>query len=142
MDRSTFLKNIYKTSHCWFYIGLLNNRGYGKVGNSTAHRLSYKLHIGRIPNGRFICHKCDVPNCVNPKHLFLGTHSDNMKDRQAKGRANYKIDEIHSKKTHCPSGHPYSGDNLYVSKSRGFINRFCKICKRDSQRRIRARGNG
>lgn len=77
-------------SGCWLWIGADDNKGYGhiKVNGSTikAHRLSFNLHKGEIPVGLHVLHTCDNPICVNPDHLFLGTHQDNMLDRQVKGR--------------------------------------------------------
>lgn len=91
MDR--FLVKVDKSSvveECWLWKGAHNFEGYGfmRVGNSTrsAHRISYELFRGVIPTGYQVCHKCDNPRCVNPNHLFVGTRSDNMRDKVAKGR--------------------------------------------------------
>lgn len=78
-------------SGCWLWTADLSNRwGYGRVGpdrpERLAHRLSYATFRGPIPPGLKVLHKCDVPRCVNPEHLFLGTDVDNMKDMQSKGR--------------------------------------------------------
>lgn len=75
-------------SECQVFDGRLDKRGYGRVGrNAFAHRLAWALHNGADPTGLHVCHKCDNPPCVNPEHLFLGTHDDNMRDMVAKGRA-------------------------------------------------------
>ena len=87
-----FLKSVEKTDTCWIWTAGSRGYGYGafKFGNKTvdSHRVSYILFKGEIPSGIFVCHTCDNPKCVNPDHLWLGTHSDNMKDAYNKGRLN------------------------------------------------------
>jgi hypothetical protein len=84
---------------CWLWQGSHNGNGYGELSqyalNHTikpmrAHRLSWEIHNGDIPDGMCVCHHCDTPRCVNPNHLFLGTHKDNMHDASVKGRAGRK----------------------------------------------------
>lgn len=75
---------------CWKWTGAINQAGYGAFGNNHAHRTSYEITYGPIPDGLFILHKCDNPPCVNPNHLFVGTHQDNMRDMISKGRARYQ----------------------------------------------------
>lgn len=78
-------------SGCWIWmLRLAKESGYGEFHfygtTELAHRVSYKLFVGDIPSGLFVCHKCDVRECVNPNHLFVGTHRDNMRDMVRKGR--------------------------------------------------------
>jgi len=78
------------TSGCWLWAKTLSRFGYGmfriKRESYLAHRYSWTLHRGPIPVGLWVLHRCDVPACVNPGHLFLGTHQDNMDDMKRKGR--------------------------------------------------------
>lgn len=78
-------------SGCWLWLLSVDGKGHGKMSGShrtrSAHRVSWRLHRGPIPAGICVCHKCDVRSCVNPDHLFLGTHQDNVLDMIAKGRA-------------------------------------------------------
>ncbi len=81
---------INEISGCWEWTAGLYQNGYGKLWSEgttrLAHRISYELHCGDIPKGMHICHSCDNRSCANPEHLFLGTHTENMIDRNAKGR--------------------------------------------------------
>lgn len=85
-----FWTYVYKTWNCWFWIGSANFQGYGKltVRKTTipAPRISWEIHFGPIPQGRWVLHSCDTPQCVRPDHLFLGDNSANMFDAVAKGR--------------------------------------------------------
>ena len=67
-----------------------------KRSTKGAHRLSWMVHFGNIPDGLWVCHKCDNPVCINPKHLFLGTPKDNTNDMKEKGRHNFNAMQIHS----------------------------------------------
>lgn len=82
-------------SGCWLWERAINYRGYGLITLNrktfSAHRVSWVLHRGPIPPNLFVCHKCDVPCCINPDHLFLGTPRQNTQDMLSKGRSNYVI---------------------------------------------------
>jgi hypothetical protein len=77
-------------SDCWEWNAALHEDGYGMFycdnKNILAHRYSFELYNHSIPKGFCVCHRCDNPKCVNPDHLFLGTHKDNMQDMVSKGR--------------------------------------------------------
>jgi HNH endonuclease len=83
---------IVRPGECWGWRGATFRFGYGKVKlwdgtRTTAHRVSYQIHYGPIPDGMFVCHHCDNPPCTNPEHLFLGTGADNNRDMAKKGRS-------------------------------------------------------
>ena len=88
-----FWRFVQKTPTCWEWVGAKNGLGYGvlgkggrRAGNIKAHRASYLLNRGSIPEGLFVCHACDNPSCVRPDHLFLGTALQNWSDAHKKGR--------------------------------------------------------
>lgn len=112
---------------CWLWTADTLKNGYGRLKwkqkEWKAHRASWLFHYGD-PGKLYVCHKCDTPACVNPDHLFLGTAGDNRRDCSRKQRT------ANQKKTHCPKGHAFSGNNLiYQSK---YNRRVCKRCHQDN----------
>lgn len=93
IDRFNSYYEPIPESGCWIWTGSASTYGKlgitvnGKVKHVGAHRLSWELHYGPIPKGLHVCHKCDIPLCVNPHHLFLGTPLDNIHDMIQKGRS-------------------------------------------------------
>jgi hypothetical protein len=89
-----FVRRAHDPNTCWEWSGKITSAGYAELslwknGTTTvakAHRVSYRLHVGPIPPGMFVCHTCDNPPCCNPQHLFLGTPRDNTRDMILKGR--------------------------------------------------------
>lgn len=132
-------------SRCWWWMGPTNGR-YGVfcrgMGREYAHRFAWILHHRRnIPDGAVVCHSCDEPLCVNPAHLWLGTHLDNVRDAIAKGRNSqaphfFGIDHHWGGRTHCSKGHEFSQANTkHRSDSPGA--RRCLRCQRDRTERRR-----
>jgi len=117
-----FWEKVNKTETCWLWQAVKIN-GYGQFNvksrkRTYAHRFSYELLKGKIPESKYLDHLCRVRNCVNPAHLEPVTHRENV--LRGEGRA-----AKNSKKTHCPKGHPYSGYNLCIANDG---SRKCRIC--------------
>ena len=88
---------------CWNWMKSKNTKGYGKTRSEGrlhyVHRLSWEFTNGKIADGLLVLHKCDNPSCINPNHLFLGTHKDNINDMMNKGRNNQPTGDLHGSKT-------------------------------------------
>jgi hypothetical protein len=106
-------EHVPELGRCWVWTAATNWKGYGFLSRRTgeqrstlAHRISWELAVGPIPEGLNVLHKCDRPSCCRPEHLFLGTLADNNRDMTAKGR-------------HAKSGHPgfKRGDEHWARKT-------------------------
>lgn len=111
---------------CWLWLRAIGADGYGRVSISgrtrLAHRASWELHVGPIPSGLVIDHKCRVRSCVNPDHLRVTTIGDNV--RCGEGPTGQ-----HLRATHCIRGHAFDEANTYRYKKTGW--RMCRTCQRE-----------
>ena len=126
---------IVDDSGCWNWTKGLSESGYGVLRflgfMSRAHRISYLCHYKKSPGNLLVCHKCDNKLCVNPHHLFLGTHKENTHDMFKKGRAVFSRTE---RNKFCWRGHPTTPENTRTYKTtakRTFVKneRYCYVCK-------------
>lgn len=92
----SFWGKVRITPGCWIWVAQTSSSGYGKISlarrfgfTTYAHRLSWIIHFGFIPEGMNVCHNCDTPHCINPHHLFLGTQQDNVDDMMSKDRGRF-----------------------------------------------------
>jgi hypothetical protein len=92
-----FWGKVRKTDGCWLWTGCIKHSGYGHFWRAGkllhAHRVSWELTHGPVPEGLFVLHRCDTRACVRPDHLFTGTHQDNMLDMENKGRTGRNLGE-------------------------------------------------
>lgn len=134
--RRRFERFVDRSPHpkgCWIWRGCKKARNYGSFKVATkswlAHRASYELHVGPIPAGRNLNHRCDNPSCVNPKHLRLGSQFENMREAHERGLLHPSRGQW---RTHCPNSHPYDASTPIRQGAR-----VCRTCER--QRSIRYR---
>lgn len=132
-----FWAKVEKTKGCWEWTGSTNNHGYGRLfwasprTTRAAHRISWELCNGPIPDGMHVCHHCDNRKCVRPDHLFLGDDAANMLDARLKGRLR-KVGAVREpgrgpRNSHCRRGHPFSPENSYIAPS---LTYHCRACLR------------
>lgn len=126
-----FLSKVRVEKGCWVWTGRLMHKGYGQFSptskkNVRAHKFSYETFISKVPHGLCLDHLCRNRSCVNPEHLEPVTNRENLR------RSNIAPAEINSRKTHCPKGHAYLGDNLRVRPNG---SRDCRACELEESRR-------
>ena len=135
-DRDERFRARYEVADrgCWEWLGVLNAAGYGRFRTSdgrkvAAHRYSYELHVGLIPNDLTLDHLCRNRRCVNPAHLEIVTRGENTLRSDG-------VTARNAVATHCPNGHPYDTANTY---HRPDGNRGCRICIRERGQRWQER---
>jgi len=115
--------DIKAINDCWLWKAFKDKDGYGRFNfgkEISAHRISYILTFGPIPQGLYVLHNCDNPSCVNPYHLKLGTHIDNVKDMKDRNRF------YQSNQTHCKHGHEFTPENTIIRRGQ----RECAECRK------------
>ena len=123
---------------CWLWLGTKDGRGYGQIRSKgrerlvKAHRVSYELFVGPIPDGLTIDHLCRTKHCVNPSHLEPVSMRENLMRSDSQSSQN-------ARKTHCRNGHEFVGESLILVKTPFGIGRRCRLCDQARDRRRRGR---
>jgi hypothetical protein len=133
--------HIDEDTGCWVWTGSKTQKGYGRFGHRLAHRTSYELLVGPIPEGLVIDHLCRNRGCINPVHLEVVTNRENVMRGDGPRLLAAKNRERSESITHCPHGHVYDEANTYWSPRK---KRYCRACQRqrDVRRRAALRGGG
>lgn len=130
-----FEANVFPVteSGCWIWMACAPGFGHGHItihgnGFERAHRVAWRLFRNpEIPAGKFVLHHCDIPQCVNPDHLYLGTQADNVRDRGARNRTYNGRRGL----THCKQGHEFTKENTRIRQNG---RRECRACHREQER--------
>lgn len=143
VEAARFWSKVRKSDGCWLWTAATQSRGYGSVGIDgrvySAHRIAYLTLVGPIPDGLTINHICGVKRCVRPDHLEAVTYAENNQHAHDTGlAAPSPLSQTNAAKIACPAGHFYSDANTYTNPKG---HRQCRTCKRESDRRGRARRN-
>lgn len=125
-------------SGCWLWTAAVLNAGYGQIyyrgRRANAHKAAYDFFHGPVPDGKEVHHTCNVPGCVNPDHLTVVTHAENMLSP-----VSATLSGINARKKACHVGHPFDSANTYVSKTGARACRKCNAKRaRDKKRARRA----
>lgn len=129
-----FMARVRKTEGCWLWTGSLNIHGYGSFGvgrgsRQNAHRWLWEQLNGKASSKLHLDHLCRNKACVNPVHMELVTHAENLRRGSHPSRP---------RKEHCPSGHPFDEANTYMHRG----NQHCRACNREKNRLRRQRQAG